>query len=98
MCEHNHEHSHTEKDTPWWISQRKLLIALIILITLLILKYAFKITLPFYASLLLNGIAYLLAGIPVLQMAFRKAKRGDFFNEFFSNERCNPGRICNTGI
>ena len=83
MCEHNHEHSHTEKNTPWWISQRNLLIALIILITLLILKYAFKTTVPFYASLLLNGIAYLLAGIPVLKMAFRKAKRGDFFNEFF---------------
>ncbi|RKO70421.1 cadmium-translocating P-type ATPase [Sphingobacterium puteale] len=83
MCEHNHEHSHTEKETPWWISQRKLLIALILLITLLILKYAFKITPPFYASLFLNGVAYLLAGIPVLQMALRKAKRGDFFNEFF---------------
>lgn len=83
MCEHNHEHSHTEKETPWWIAQRKLLIALLLLISLLILKYAFKISPPFYASLLLNGIAYLLAGIPVLQMAFRKAKRGDFFNEFF---------------
>lgn len=83
MCEHNHEHSHTEKEIPWWVSQRKLLIALILLITLLILKYAFKITLPFYAALVLNGAAYLLAGIPVLQMAFRKAKHGDFFNEFF---------------
>ncbi|WP_343562934.1 heavy metal translocating P-type ATPase [Sphingobacterium sp.] len=83
MCEHDHEHSHTEKEIPWWISQRKLLIALLLLISLLILKYAFKITAPFYASLLLNGVAYLLAGIPVLQMAFRKAKRGDFFNEFF---------------
>lgn len=83
MCEHNHEHSHTEKEIPWWVSQRKLLVALILLITLLILKYAFKITLPFYAALLLNGVAYLLAGIPVLEMALRKAKRGDFFNEFF---------------
>ena len=83
MCEHNHEHSHTEKEIPWWVSQRKLLIALLLLITLLILKYAFKVTLPFFVSLLLNSAAYLLAGLPVLHMAFRKAKRGDFFNEFF---------------
>lgn len=90
MCEHNHEHSHTAQEHshtmqehPWWISQCKLLIALFILLTLLLLKYAFKINLPFGLLLVLNGIAYLLAGIPVIQMAFRKASRGDFFNEFF---------------
>lgn len=90
MCEHNHEHSHsaqehshTTKERPWWISQCKLLIALVILLTLLLLKYAFKINLPFGLLLVLNGIAYLLAGIPVIQMAFRKASRGDIFNEFF---------------
>jgi len=33
--------------------------------------------------LLLNGAAYLLAGFPVLRTAYRKARRGDFFNEFF---------------
>ncbi|MDR0263638.1 MAG: cadmium-translocating P-type ATPase [Sphingobacterium sp.] len=90
MCEHNHEHSHkaqehshTVQERPWWISQCKLLIALVILLTLLLLKYAFKINLPFGLLLVVNGIAYLLAGIPVIQMAFRKASRGDFFNEFF---------------
>jgi len=90
MCEHNHEHSHTAQEHshtmqehPWWISQCKLLTALFILLTLLLLKYAFKINLPFGLLLVLNGIAYLLAGIPVIQMAFRKASRGDFFNEFF---------------
>ena len=90
MCEHNHEHSHTAQEhghtiqeRPWWISQCKLLIALVILLTLLLLKYAFKINLPFGLLLVVNGIAYLLAGIPVIQMAFRKASRGDFFNEFF---------------
>ncbi len=90
MCEHNHEHSHTaqehshtKQERPWWISQCKLLIALIILLTLLLLKYALKISLPFGLLLVLNGVAYLLAGIPVIQMAFRKASRGDFFNEFF---------------
>ena len=90
MCEHNHEHSHTAQEhghtiqqRPWWISQCKLLIALVILLTLLLLKYALKISLPFGLLLVVNGIAYLLAGIPVIQMAFRKASRGDFFNEFF---------------
>ncbi|MGE8430342.1 MAG: heavy metal translocating P-type ATPase [Sphingobacterium sp.] len=90
MCEHNHEHSHTTpehclttKEQPWWITQRKLLMALVILLTLLLLKYAFKISLPFGISLTLNSVAYLLAGIPVIQMAFRKASRGDIFNEFF---------------
>ncbi len=90
MCEHNHEHSNatqehslTTKEQPWWIAQSKLLIALVILLTLLLLKYAFKITLPFGISLALNSIAYLLAGIPVILMAFRKAKRADIFNEFF---------------
>lgn len=57
--------------------------ALVILLTLLLLKYAFKISLPFGISLTLNSVAYLLAGIPVIQMAFRKASRGDIFNEFF---------------
>ncbi len=90
MCEHNHEHSHTaqehshtKQERPWWISQCKLLIALVILLTLLLLKYALKISLPFGLLLVSNGVAYLLAGIPVIQMAFRKASRGDFFNEFF---------------
>lgn len=91
MCEHNHDHSHaddhehnhTNQDVPWWVAQRKLLIALFILLVLLTIKYAFRTHLPFAVSLALNGIAYLFAGIPVLQMAFRKAKRGDFFNEFF---------------
>jgi len=90
MCEHNHEHSHatpehclTTKQQPWWITQRKLVMALVILLTLLLLKYAFKISLPFGISLTLNSVAYLLAGIPVIQMAFRKASRGDIFNEFF---------------
>ncbi|MGJ1271486.1 heavy metal translocating P-type ATPase [Sphingobacterium siyangense] len=90
MCEHNNEHSHDTQEhglptqeRPWWITQRKLLMALVILLTLLLLKYAFKISLPFGINLTLNSIAYLLAGIPVIQMALRKASRGDIFNEFF---------------
>ncbi len=83
MCEHNHEHSHPTKENPWWITQRKLLAALIILIALLLFKYAFSIDLPFGILLFFNIAAYLLAGIPVIQMAARKAIRGDIFYEFF---------------
>ncbi|OLY95719.1 cadmium-translocating P-type ATPase [Cnuella takakiae] len=59
-----------------------LLLALLILAVLLVLEYGFKIELPKIAALVINGIAYLLAGRKVLDLAFRKAKRGDFFNEF----------------
>ena len=49
---------------------------------LLTLEYAFKIKLPEIASFIINAIAYLLAGRKVLDLAFRKSKRGDIFNEF----------------
>lgn len=83
MCEHHHDHNHTEiKEKPWWIEQKNLLIALIILLTLLLLEYAFRITIPSYLELIFSGIAYFLAGWPVIDLAARKASRGDFFNEF----------------
>ena len=49
---------------------------------LLVLEYAFKIELPKIPSLLINLVAYFLAGRKVLELAFRKSKRGDIFNEF----------------
>lgn len=86
---HNHEqngddHNHGEKLTnkPWWLERWSLLMALFILITLLVLEYAFNIKLQNPWSLIVNGMAYLLAGWSVLALAFRKASRGDFFNEF----------------
>ena len=82
--EEGDEHNHGEEvaNKPWWLERWSLLTALLILITLLVLEYAFDIKLRYPVSLIVNGIAYLLAGWSVLALAFRKASRGDFFNEF----------------
>ncbi|WP_431844495.1 heavy metal translocating P-type ATPase [Pedobacter superstes] len=82
--ENGDEHNHGEElsNKPWWLKRWSLLMALLILITLLVLEYAFDIKLQNPWSLIVNGIAYLLAGWNVLALAFRKASRGDFFNEF----------------
>ncbi|MDE3185066.1 MAG: cadmium-translocating P-type ATPase [Bacteroidota bacterium] len=67
---------------PAWMEHLNLLAALFILAVLLVMEYGFKITLPKTLSFAINSVAYLLAGWSVLHMAFRKAKRGDIFNEF----------------
>jgi Cd2+/Zn2+-exporting ATPase len=77
-----HDHGPVEKDQPGWKTHWDLLLALIILIVLLVLEYGFKIELPKIPSLAINLVAYLLAGRKVLDLAFRRSKRGDFFNEF----------------
>ena len=80
-----HDHNHDEElqsEKPGWKTHWDLLLALFILIVLLTLEYAFKIKLPEIASFIINAIAYLLAGRKVLDLAFRKSKRGDIFNEF----------------
>lgn len=86
--EHEHEddgHDHSSEvtsDKPQWLQHWNLLLALFILAVLLVMEYAFKITLPKTVAFVVNVTAYLLAGWSVLGMAFRKAKRGDIFNEF----------------
>lgn len=77
-----HDHDHEENDQPGWKSHWDLLLALFILAVLLVLEYGFKIEIPKIPSLIINLIAYILAGRSVLNLAFRKSKRGDFFNEF----------------
>ena len=77
-----HNHDAEDKDESGWKAHWDLLLALFILIALLVLEYGFKIALPQIPSLIINGIAYLLAGRKVLDLAFRKSKRGDIFNEF----------------
>ncbi len=77
-----HNHGGQEKDEPGWKTHWDLLLALFILIVLLVLEYGFKIELPKIPLLIINLVAYLLAGRKVLDLAFRKSKRGDIFNEF----------------
>ena len=77
-----HNHGAENSDGPGWKKHWDLLLALFILIVLLVLEYAFKIKLPEIASFIINAIAYLFAGRKVLDLAFRKSKRGDIFNEF----------------
>ncbi|MBK7562227.1 MAG: cadmium-translocating P-type ATPase [Chitinophagaceae bacterium] len=77
-----HDHGKEDKDEQGWKTHWDLLLALFILIVLLLLEYGFKIDLPEIPSLIINLIAYLLAGRNVLDLAFRKSKRGDIFNEF----------------
>ncbi|HXI01169.1 MAG TPA: heavy metal translocating P-type ATPase [Sphingobacteriaceae bacterium] len=80
--EDEHNHGVEVANKPWWLERWSLLTALLILVTLLVLEYAFDIKLQYPLSLIVNGAAYLLAGWSVLALAFRKASRGDFFNEF----------------
>ena len=88
---HDHEHtdddghnhgSEVTSDKPQWLEHWHLLTALLILSVILVMEYGFKITLPKPWGLLVNAFAYILAGGSVLRMAFRKASRGDIFNEF----------------
>ena len=78
--EHDHDHGNGGSG---WKSQLPLLAALLILAGMLTLDYGFKIQPAKYIQLIVFGIAFLLSGYNVLNLAFRKAIRLDFFNEFF---------------
>lgn len=71
-----------EKEENSWNSHLDLLAALAILLVMLVLLHGFKIEFQNLVNLTIYGIAWLLAGWSVVKMAFRKVKRGDFFNEF----------------
>ncbi|SDF49567.1 Cd2+/Zn2+-exporting ATPase [Mucilaginibacter pineti] len=72
-----------EPEQESWLSHWPLLTALLILLAMLILEFGFRYQPPFPINLVIFTIAFLLAGYNVLGMAWRKAKRFDFFNEFF---------------
>ncbi len=76
-------HNHGGKKNEGWKSHWDLLLALLILAVMMILNFGFKYVPPKVPDLATNLIAYLLAGWRVLDMAWRKLKRGDIFNEFF---------------
>jgi len=72
----------TSDDESGWKSHLNLLGSLAILFGMLLLQYGFNTTFSNPVNLAVYGIAYLLAGYNVLDLAFRKARRGDIFNEF----------------
>lgn len=91
--DHNHDDGHSHDgdantngiaaNDSGWKSHWQLLLAVLILFVMLTLEFGFDYIPPFTADLIIFGIAYLLAGYNVLNLAFRKAIRFDFFNEFF---------------
>ena len=76
-------HNHGSEEAAGWTTHWQLLLSLAILAVMLTLEFGFKYKPPFPIDLIVFIAAYLLAGYNVLYMAFRKAKRFDFFNEFF---------------
>ncbi|MES2827729.1 MAG: cadmium-translocating P-type ATPase [Chitinophagaceae bacterium] len=77
-----HDHGIAGPEQAGWRQHLGLLLGLFILICVLALDYGFGIKFSKWVSLVVNGVAYLLAGWNVLILAFRKAVRGDIFNEF----------------
>jgi Cd2+/Zn2+-exporting ATPase len=84
--EHVHEddgHDHGAAAPQGWISHWPLLTALVIVMVMMLLEYGFHAGFSSLLQLCIYVPAYLLAGYNVLELAFRKALRLDFFNEFF---------------
>ena len=81
--EEDDEHNHGAEDADGWKSHWPLLSSLAILLVMLVLEFGFKFKPEFPVDLIIYIFAYLLAGYNVLNLAFRKAIRFDFFNEFF---------------
>lgn len=80
--EHYQDKGNDEKEKNTFLAHWDLLLALFILIVQLVAEYGFGYELNKTQGLIVNGAAYLLAGRDVLNLAFRKSRRGDFFNEF----------------
>lgn len=80
--DHKQDHSKDGKGVDWK-SRWQLLTALSILVIMLTLEFGFEYKPTFPGDLIIYLLAYILGGYNVLFMAFRKAKRLDFFNEFF---------------
>lgn len=79
----DHQHSSgVVNHQPNWLQHWNLLLSLLMVFLILSLEYGFGLKLQNPWAIIVNSVAYLLAGSSVLAMAFRKAKRGDIFNEF----------------
>jgi len=79
----NDGHDHGGEDSSGWRSHIPLLSSLAILVVMLTLEFGFRFIPAFPVDLVIYIITYLLAGYSVLNLAFQKVKRFDFFNEFF---------------
>jgi Cd2+/Zn2+-exporting ATPase len=80
---HDHDHDHAkDEESSDWKSHWDLILAFTILVAMLILKFGFDFVPGKWVDLGIHTVAFILAGWRVLDLAFRKAKRGDFFNEF----------------
>lgn len=83
--EHSHEHDHDHEGTEapsTWKSHWDLILAFVILLTMIVLKFGFDFIPNKWANLGIHTLAFILAGWRVLGLAFRTIKRGDIFNEF----------------
>lgn len=89
----DHDHDHGNGGSGWK-NQLPLLAALLILAVMLTLDYGFKLQPANFIQLIIFGIAFLLSGYNVLNLAFRKAMRLDFFNEFFLMSVATIGAFC----
>ncbi|WP_291129754.1 heavy metal translocating P-type ATPase [Flavobacterium sp. UBA7682] len=78
-----HDHDQIGEEDSDWKSHWQLMLAIAILFVMLTLEFGFAYVPEFPINLIIFSIAYLLAGYNVLYMAWRKAIRFDFFNEFF---------------
>ncbi len=83
--EHNDDdgHNHGEEDSAGWKSHWDLLLSLLILVIMMVLNFGFDYVPPKRVDFAIHFVAYILAGWRVLDLAFRKLRRGDIFNEFF---------------
>ena len=82
---HSHDdgHDHGGAEASGWLTHWPLLASLLILAVMLTAEYGFDAVPNELPRLAIYLTAYLLAGYKVLDLAFRKAKRLDIFNEFF---------------
>ncbi|AWI24787.1 heavy metal translocating P-type ATPase [Flavobacterium pallidum] len=85
LKDHDHDDHDHEGGTgeSIWQSHWQLLLSVAVLFVMLSLEFGFDYIPAFPFNLIIFSIAYLLSGYNVLYLAWRKALRFDFFNEFF---------------
>lgn len=80
---HDHDHDHGSEGSNGWLAHWDLLTALLILAVMMVLRFAADYIPATLIDFSIHAVAFVLAGWRVVDLAFRKLKRGDIFNEFF---------------